>query len=294
MGDRARIGLCDVDANGQCALPRGTHCRGRCPAGPGPAMDRRASGDDLHAQPASVDVAAEPHWCPAARRRAVQAPISASTRRPASLRRWWPVENAGHVRRSAGRQGLPASVAPLGRPLVGRHGAPGQLGEAQLGAHFEELVLQPRRLQRIDGADLVQDVVELLRDALPAGLARTARRPRRRWASRTARTGAGKTELRRGPSAPARRDVTGPRLPVGQADGNVDGGADHAAGGELARPRARARAARDRRARCRRRRRATVARTQPPGQPSSPPTTRSVRTPGAHVRGGRAHAAGRG
>ena len=138
----ALLRLCDIGANGQRGLPAG-HCRRARPGRPGL---RRWSDDDLHAQARSrrsrrraARGGRRRSAAPSRRRRARRARRPAARRagRTSAVALELSAEGDAGARRRR-------SARPSARALVDLHRRTGQLGEAQLGVHLEEPVLQPR------------------------------------------------------------------------------------------------------------------------------------------------------
>ena len=156
-----------------------------------------------------------------------------SRRRPAHRARR-PVSPRPAVCRGLGRGRRRAvhgrtAVRP-GRPLrlLMHHRRPASV-EAEFGAHLEEVVPGVAATARIHLSDLRQDVVELLRDPLATGAARTGRRPRRRWRP-PGRSGPGPERPNCGGAEQAAGlDVAAAGFALRQADGDVDAGGRDAA-----------------------------------------------------------------
>ncbi len=156
-------------------------------------------------------------------RRAVQARASASKTSSAARARRGRGDQRCDVAEPRSPQGLDALGATFGRALVVSHGyAARHQRETELGARFEQLSLQPGRLQLVDFSDLPQDVVELLRERLAA---HSTRHCARLLVTRRTEDGAHGSRKDRAP--PGSEQATGlmvaqARAGRGQPDGNVD------------------------------------------------------------------------
>ena len=183
---------------------------------------------------------------------------------------------------AARRSSRPAAVL-----LLARIGAPARTVKLSSGHISKRRAWWCGVIERVDLLDLGQDVEELSRDLLAAGEGRSLRRPPRNWRRRARSAPAPGRPSCAGPragGAPRRRSAAG-RSPPGRSGCRWRPppacpprcGAKCRARSSMSSSRSGPLAASG-----------TVARTQPPGQPSSPPTTGSVRTPGTRAQSSRA------